>query len=172
MRVWLSPNHFHMMCSTEAQSVMRIDKAERKALPSFLSAQLHSYAMCIMEMTEEFSNVSCCPKKIYIDPKTKELGFYLTLSIVRPVKTFNLCKSLVKLWKCQSFCQQHMMINSPCIQFFVRDKVISSKDHILEILQNQFNLIFWISNCIICFKSICSQGNCCGATGVSKALML
>lgn len=105
-------------------------------------------------------------KKIYIDPKTKELGFYLTLSIVRPIKTFNLCKPLVKLWKCQNFCQQHMMINSPCIQFFVRDKVISSKDHILEILQNQFNLIFWISNCIICFKSICSQGNCCGATGV------
>lgn len=77
-----------MMCSTEAQSVMRIDKAERKALPSFLSAQLHSYAMCIMEMTEEYSNVSCCPEKIYIDPKTKELGFYLTLSIVRPVKNF------------------------------------------------------------------------------------
>ena len=36
-------------------------------------------------------------KKIYIDPKTKELGFYLTLSIVRPIKTYNLCKSLVKL---------------------------------------------------------------------------
>ena len=86
-----------MMCSTEAQSVMRIDKAERKALPSFLSAQLHSYAMCIMEMTEEYSNVSCCLEKIYIDPKTKELGFCLTLSIVRPIKTFNLCKSLVKL---------------------------------------------------------------------------
>ena len=44
--------------------------------------------------------------------------------------------------KVPEFCQQHMMINSPCIQFFVRDKVISSKDHILEILQNQFNLIF------------------------------
>ena len=30
----------------------------------------------------------------------------------------------------------------PMYTIFVRDKVISNKDHNLEILQNQFNLIF------------------------------
>ena len=92
-----------MMCSTEAQSVMHIDKAERKALPSSLSAQPHSYAMCIMEMTEEYSNVSCCPEKNLHWPQNKRIGFLFDTKYSQTHQNFQFMQATGEVVKVPEF---------------------------------------------------------------------